>query len=127
MLEKKPKILFADESDLLNDFVPYLEEQLDCEIERASILDTVIKKLSEGKYDLLILELFLPIIGSCSGDYSEKYFRKIISIPDRPAIILATSYQQLERYPLEKRDRYLSKPYSIKELLKIVRQMLAKP
>ena len=112
----KRTVLVVDDEEIIRDFLFEVLND-DFEVSTASDGDVAIDKLKEQSYDLVITDLKMPRV---SGDEVVRFARQ--SDPEAKVIVI-TGYSSL--YSVSKSanhgaSAFLSKPFSIKELMKTV-------
>ena len=107
------KILIVDDDMALSDIIKEMLENYEYEADQAMSVEEAYDKLTDGKFDLILLDINLP-----DGEGFEvcRELRKVSTIP----VIFASARTSLDDrvFGFEMGgDDYLPKPYSMKELL----------
>ena len=118
----KKTVLVVDDEEIIRDFLFEVLND-DFNVSTASDGDEAIDKLKEQSYDLVITDLKMPRV---SGDEVVRF--AIQSDPDAKVIVI-TGYSSL--YSVSKSanhgaSAFLSKPFSIKELMQTVSDCMGK-
>jgi len=118
----KKTVLVVDDEEIIRDFLFEVLND-DFEVSTASDGDEAIDKLKEQSYDLVITDLKMPRV---SGDEVVRFAKQ--SDPEAKVIVI-TGYSSL--YSVSKSanhgaSAFLSKPFSIKELMQTVSDCLSK-
>jgi DNA-binding NtrC family response regulator len=116
----KKTVLVVDDEEIIRDFLFEVLND-DFEVSTASDGDEAIDKLKEQSYDLVITDLKMPRV---SGDEVVRFAKQ--SDPEAKVIVI-TGYSSL--YSVSKSanhgaNAFLSKPFSIKELMQTVSDCL---
>ena len=119
----KKTVLVVDDEEIIRDFLFEVLND-DFNVSTASDGDEAIDKLKEQSYDLVITDLKMPRV---SGDEVVRFAKQ--SDPDAKVIVI-TGYSSL--YSVSKSANhgasdFLSKPFSIKELMQTVADCLSDP
>ncbi|MFW5790497.1 MAG: response regulator [Bacillota bacterium] len=117
------KILAVDDEENIRELLKYNLEKEDYQVVLASRGDQVIDILEAQEIDLIILDLMLPGIDGlslCKKIKSEKKFKRL------PIIMLTARTEEIDRViGLEMgADDYVSKPFSMRELIARVKAVL---
>ncbi len=107
------KILIVDDDTALSDITREMLESYEYEVEQAFSVDEAYEVLTDGKYDLILLDINLP-----DGEGFEvcQELRRVSTVP----VIFASARTSLDDRVAGFEmggDDYLPKPYSMKELL----------
>lgn len=107
------KILIVDDDRDLSDITKEMLMNYDYEVEQAFSVDEAYEVLTDGRYDLILLDINLP-----DGEGYEvcRELRKVSTVP----VIFASARTSVDDRVTgfeEGGDDYLPKPYSMKELL----------
>ncbi len=107
------KILIVDDDTALSDITKDMLEDYNYTVDQAYSVDEAYEKLTDGKYDLILLDINLP-----DGEGYEvcQELRRVSTVP----VIFASARTNVDDRVtgFEKGgDDYLPKPYSMKELL----------
>ncbi|HYG76882.1 MAG TPA: response regulator transcription factor [Planctomycetota bacterium] len=119
----RPKILIAeddpDQSEMLSDVLKDSGYEVDCALRG----DDAFRKLSERRYDLIILDIRMP---GLNGGTVLKAFRLKNSLPRTPVIVVSAfaSGADKARYKKDGADMSFSKPYELNELLQGISALL---
>ena len=107
------RILIVDDDTALSDITREMLESYEYEVEQAFSVDEAYEVLTDGKYDLILLDINLP-----DGEGFEvcQELRRVSTVP----VIFASARTSLDDRVAGFEmggDDYLPKPYSMKELL----------
>ena len=113
-------ILIVDDEEIIRDFLSEVLE--DYQITLAEDGDEAISRLEERPYDLVITDLRMPKV---QGQEVVKFARE--KYPDSRVIVISgySSLSTVSQSVSSGACAFLSKPFSIKELLQTVDQALA--
>ena len=112
----KKSILIVDDEEIIREFL-YEVLSEDYQISMASDGDEAIEQLTVSNFDLIITDLKMPKV---SGEEVVKYAR---DVDPRPKVIVISGYSSLYTVSQSVNSgacAFLSKPFSIKELLQAV-------
>lgn len=112
-MENNRKILIVDDDVALSDIIKEMLESYDYIVEQAESIEDAYEKLTDGKYDLIILDINLP-----DGEGYEvcQELRKASTVPVIFASARTNVDDRVTGFEIGG-DDYLPKPYSMKELL----------
>lgn len=112
-MENNRKILIVDDDVALSDIIKEMLESYDYSVEQAESIEDAYEKLTDGKYDLIILDINLP-----DGEGYEvcQELRKASTVPVIFASARTNVDDRVAGFEIGG-DDYLPKPYSMKELL----------
>jgi DNA-binding response OmpR family regulator len=112
-MENNRKILIVDDDVALSDIIKEMLESYDYSVEQAESIEDAYEKLTDGKYDLIILDINLP-----DGEGYEvcQELRKASTVPVIFASARTNVDDRVTGFEIGG-DDYLPKPYSMKELL----------
>ncbi len=112
-MEKNRKILIVDDDVSLSDITKDMLESYDYLVEQSYSVEDAYEKLTEGKYDLILLDINLP-----DGEGYEvcKELRRVSTVPVIFASARTNVDDRVTGFEIGG-DDYLPKPYSMKELL----------
>lgn len=115
-----PTVLIVDDEEIIRDFLSEVLEDYD--ITLAEDGDIAINQLEKRPFDLIITDLRMPKV---PGQEVVKFARG--KYPDARVIIISgySSLSTVSQSVSNGACAFLSKPFSIKELLKTVNQALA--
>lgn len=115
------KILLCDDDEGILDMLEILLEDSGYEIyaERNSL--NVHKIIAEYQPDLLVLDLWMPVL---SGDQLVRSIRKNPALQDLPVIIISASRDGQEIAANAGANEFLAKPFDISELLENINKYL---
>jgi ATP-dependent Lon protease len=118
--QSAPSILIVDDEEVIRDFLSEVLE--DYQLTLACDGDEAIGHLEERGFDLVITDLRMPKV---SGEEVVKAARKLR--PDSKVVIISgySSLYTVSKSVSQGACAFLSKPFSIQELLKAVDQALA--
>jgi len=107
------KILIVDDDEALSDITREMLETYEYDVTQAFSVDSAFEILTDNKFDLIILDINLP-----DGDGYEvcKELRKVSNVPVIFASARTSVDDRVSGFEMGG-DDYLSKPYSMKELL----------
>jgi DNA-binding response OmpR family regulator len=107
------KILIVDDDETLSDITKEMLESYEYDVDQAFSVEDAYDKLTDGKYDLILLDINLP---DGEGFDVCQELRRVSNVP----VIFASARTSVDDRisGFEKGgDDYLMKPYSMKELL----------
>ena len=107
------KILIVDDDETLSDITKEMMESYEYDVDQAFSVEDAYDKLTDGKYDLILLDINLP---DGEGFDVCQELRRVSNVP----VIFASARTSVDDRisGFEKGgDDYLMKPYSMKELL----------
>ena len=112
-MEKNRKILIVDDDVSLSDITKDMLESYDYLVEQSYSVEDAYEKLTDGKYDLILLDINLP-----DGEGYEvcKELRRVSTVPVIFASARTNVDDRVTGFEIGG-DDYLPKPYSMKELL----------
>jgi len=118
--QQKQSILIVDDEEIIRDFLSEVLEEY--EVSLATDGDEAIDKLNSGHFDLVITDLRMPRV---SG---EEVVKAAHRIEPRPKVIVISGYSSLYTASQSVSGgacAFLSKPFSINELLRTVSSALS--
>ena len=117
---RTPTILIVDDEEIIRDFLSEVLEEF--QITLAEDGDEAISRLTERPFDLVITDLRMPKV---PGQEVVKFARE--KYPDSRVIVISgySSLSTVSQSVSSGACAFLSKPFSIKELLQTVDQALA--
>ena len=112
-MDKNRKILIVDDDVSLSDITKDMLESYDYLVEQSYSVEDAYEKLTDGKYDLILLDINLP-----DGEGYEvcKELRRVSTVPVIFASARTNVDDRVTGFEIGG-DDYLPKPYSMKELL----------
>ncbi len=126
MAEKKNILIIDDEPDTLTYFSSLLQDE-GFETTIAENGDEALKKVAEAKPDLITLDITMP---ETSGVRCYRTLRENEAYKDIPVIMVTGVSEKFQDFISSRKqvpppDGYLSKPVDEKELIDLVRKLMA--
>ena len=126
MAEKKSILIIDDEPDTLTYFSSLLQDE-GFETRIAENGDEALKRVAEAKPDLITLDITMP---ETSGVRCYRALRENEAYKDIPVIMVTGVSEKFQDFISSRRqvpapDGYLSKPVDEKELIALVRKLMA--
>ncbi len=120
---KKTKIILCDDDLGILDVLDLILEMEGFDIVKVSDSTLLMNLLATENPDLLILDLWMPVL---SGYDIMKMLRSQEIKADLPILVLSASRNEEQAAIQAGATQFMSKPFNIDELVKTVKQILAK-
>lgn len=121
-MERKFRILIVEDDESLNNALSIFLKKQEYDCVQAFDGKTAIEEFSSSHFDLIILDIMLPVM---SGKEVIRELRSFTDVPIMMLTALSQEYDKLEVFELGA-DDYVTKPFSLKEVGARVKALLTR-